>query len=167
MRTVTLDTNTVDDAEIIQMARSVGLDVVCTTVTDREMENSNVTQVLSQDSRISEPLVIGEGRIGSAAVASDETPETLERLLQIISNGSFPPREQRSNKSEGQKRQLRDAIILCTHIKEGRDIFVTNDSKGFIRGGRREQIEGEFGTKIMTSSEFIALCKSMLQRKPN
>ncbi len=51
-------------------------------------------------------------------------------------------------------------MILSTHIREHRQIFVTKDEKGFIRGGRRERIQREFETKIMTVDEFLRLCES-------
>jgi hypothetical protein len=85
---------------------------------------------------------------------------TFERLLRIVSNGSFPARERRSTLSPGERRQLRDAMILSTHIREGRDIFVTNDAKGFIQGGRRELLETEFGIRVMTTLEFFNLCQA-------
>jgi hypothetical protein len=36
-----------------------------------------------------------------------------------------------------------------------RQIFVTNDAKGFIDGGRRERLQREFGIRIMTADEFL------------
>jgi hypothetical protein len=30
-------------------------------------------------------------------------------------------------------------MILEAHVREGRDIFITNDKKGFINNGRREE----------------------------
>ncbi len=160
MKTVTLDTNTVDDAQVIEVARSVGFEVVHTTVTGRELEVSDVAPASSEAASVFEPFVIGESPLGFGVLASDSEADTFEKLLQIISDGSFPPKGQRSNLSVGQRRQLRDAMILCAHIREGRDIVVTNDVKGFIREGRRERIEREFEAKIMTSEEFLGFCKS-------
>ena len=55
-----------------------------------------------------------------------------------------------------------DFRILTQHIKNGRDYFVTNNSKDFINFGkekdkRRKQFENEFqGIKIrMLNEEFI------------
>ena len=154
---VTLDTNTVDDRRVVEAARLAGFDLAHTTVTDRELESSGV-QVTFENNRVVEPFVMGESAIGVAALGSRFVADVLERLLQIISNRSFPARGGRSNLSAGERRQLRDAMILSAHIRDGRDIFVTNDRKGFIEGGRRERLETEFATRIMTGDEFLSLC---------
>jgi hypothetical protein len=65
-----------------------------------------------------EPLVLGESRLGFAALGPQEVADTFERLLQIISNGSFPERDRRSNLTPGERRQLRGAMILSTHIRD-------------------------------------------------
>lgn len=160
MKTVTLDTNTVDDAELVEAARLAGFDVVQTTVTDRELESSGVQSALAEGGRLYEPFVLGESRLGFAALGSDSVANTFERLLRIVSNGSFPARDRRSNLSLGERRQLRDAMILATHIREGRSIFVTNDAKGFIHGGRRELLEAEFGIRVITGPEFRKFCQA-------
>src|SRR6266581_5770374 len=155
MATVTLDTNTVDDERVVKTAVAAGYDVAHTTVTDRELGTSGILPATSDRARIHEPLVLGESALGSGVLASDSDAETFERLLQIISDGSFPLSGRRDNLSLGHRRQLRDAMILCSHIREQRAIFITNDKKGFIGGGRRERIEKEFHTKVMTSEEFL------------
>lgn len=43
---------------------------------------------------------------------------------------------------------------LEAHVREKRDIFVTADSKHFIRHGRREKLEALCSTRIMTVEEF-------------
>jgi uncharacterized protein (DUF1330 family) len=48
-------------------------------------------------------------------------------------------------------------MILEAHVREGRDIFVSNDHRAFIRDGRREQPEARFKTKIMVLVEFESL----------
>jgi hypothetical protein len=45
-------------------------------------------------------------------------------------------------------------MIFANHAENRRDIFVTDDVKGFVKDGRREQLENQFSTKIQTSSEF-------------
>jgi hypothetical protein len=158
MNKVTLDTNIVNDAAILAAATAAGFEVVHTSVTDRELEASGIIPASSKPGGLLEGLVIGESRIGSAVIESTVGANTFERLLQIISNGSFPPSGQRSNLSDAQKRQLRDTMILSAHIRDGRDVFVTNDERGFIRNGRRERIEQEFRTRIMTSEDFLEFC---------
>jgi hypothetical protein len=166
MKTVTVDTNTVDDPRVVEAARLAGFDLVRTTVTDREMESFGIQTALPQHTPVYEPFVLGESRLGFAVLGSEAVSETFERLLRVISNGSFPPRDRRSNLSRGERRQLRDAMILSAHIREGRQLFVTNDVKGFVQGGRREVLEREFGTKIMTAEEFLRLCESGSSGEP-
>ena len=160
MRTVTLDTNTVDFRQLVDVARAAGFELVHTTVTDREIEGSNVRPASLEAARIKEPFVLGETPWSVGVLGSDSESRAFENLLQIISNGSFPPIGRRDSLSSGQQRQLRDAMILMAHIREGRDVLVTNDIKGFIADGRRERIEKESGTKIMTAEEFLNYCDS-------
>lgn len=160
MKSVTVDTNTVDNRSVVKAAQRAGFEIVRTTITDRELEASGIQMALPEHQPLYEPLVLGESRLGFATLGSQEVADTFERLLQIISNGSFPAKDRRSNLSSGEKRQLRDAMILATHIRERRQIFVTNDAKGFIEGGRRECLQREFGIRIMTAQEFLMFCES-------
>ncbi len=84
----------------------------------------------------------------------------------MISNGSFPAKGSRSNLSSGERRQLRDANILSSHIRAGYDIFVTDDAKGFIDNKKREKIEKKFNTRIMLSKEFLEFCRMGKGEKP-
>lgn len=59
----------------------------------------------------------------------------------------------RSQLTEGKRHQLRDALILEGHSAAGRNIFVTEDAKGFIKNGWREQLESLLGTRIHSHSE--------------
>jgi len=160
MKTVTLDTNSVDDEKVIEAAHTAGNVVTHTSVTDRELDGSDVVAVAPIPVQIVESFVFGESCFGSGALAPDLDEVIFEKLLKIISNGSFPTIGRRENLTKGQRRQLRDAMILSAHIRESRDIFVTNDVKGFIADGRRALLEREFETKIMTSTEFIDMCTS-------
>ena len=160
MNTVTLDTNTVDDEKVIDAAHTAGYIVTHTSVTDRELSGSDVVATTPIPAQIVESFVFGESCFGSGALAPDSDEVISEKLLKIISNGSFPAIGRRENLTKPQRRQLRDAMILSAHIREGRDIFVTNDVKGFIADGRRELIEREFETRVMTSRQFITMCTS-------
>jgi hypothetical protein len=87
--------------------------------------------------------------------AGPHTQELLyDGILAIISDGSYPPSGKRDNLTRGQHHQLRDAMILEAHVREGRDIFVTTDTTGFIKHGRREKLEALCSTQIMTVEEF-------------
>jgi len=61
---------------------------------------------------------------------------------------------------------LRDAMILEAHVRDGRDIFVTRDTRAYVgRGGDknvlRSKLEGLFSTRIMTVDEFCAECERL------
>jgi len=72
---------------------------------------------------------------------------------------------------DGERRQVRDAMALSDHVREGRDVFITTDAKAFINHGRREKLEALCSTRIMTPEEFIEWCQvraaiSQLQTRP-
>lgn len=158
MATVTLDTNLVDDQQLLDAACAAGFQVAHTTVTDRELSGSGVTAVDGRRAALYETGVVGESIVGLFVVGSKGEAINFEQLIEIISNGSFPRGEKRKALTEGQRRQVRDAMIFCTHVREKRDIFVTNDRKGFINDGRRELLEQRFATKIHTPEEFLLIC---------
>jgi hypothetical protein len=66
------------------------------------------------------------------AGANEEKMSDLEAILKIISNGSFPKSGKRELLTDGQRNQLRDAIIFEAHVREKREIFVTTDRKAFL-----------------------------------
>jgi hypothetical protein len=102
--------------------------------------------------------VYGEGRYGRAVYASDASAQSLDQILRIVSCGSFP--SSRANLSDGQRRQLRDALIFEAHVRDARDVFVTNDERAFIRDGRRQELEARFDTRILTGAEFVKACNN-------
>jgi hypothetical protein len=108
------------------------------------------------NSPILETLVLGESELGYAVLGSEEEPDLLEHILKIISNDSFPRPGSRDDLLPGPRRQLRDAMILLAHVREHREIFVTDDKKAFVRHGRREKLELLLSTSIMTSKEFLS-----------
>ena len=165
MTTVTLDTNLVDDQHLLVAACAAGFQVAHTTVTDRELSGSGVTAVDGRRAALYETGVVGESIVGLFVVGSKAEAVNFEELLEIISCGSFPRGEKRKNLTEGQRRQVRDAMIFCTHAREKRDIFVTNDQKGFINDGRREFLEQRFGTTIRTAEEFFSICDATRLKK--
>ena len=150
---VTLDTNVLPADDLVEAARELDCDFAVVTVTEREVEGTPFEVHLRPFAVIPESAVYGEARYGAAIYASEISGEALQTLLDILSNGSFP--RSRANLSKGERGQLRDALILEAHIRDGRNIFVTNDERAFIRDGRREKIEASFPARIMTQGEFL------------
>jgi hypothetical protein len=96
----------------------------------------------------------GESLWNHCKWAADGDRDQFEKALEIIGHGSFPGPDQRGNLTPGQRRQLRDAIIACTHLRDGHDVLLTNDQNGFVDDGRRERFRDELGIRIMTLDEF-------------
>jgi len=153
---VTLDTNVLPIDDRLSAVRLGEFSFSIVTVTDREVGGSTELEAPSSVGRIVETAVWNESTWGNATWGSSATHGCLEGVLAIIGAGSLPPAAQRSNLTEGQRRQLRDAMIFCAHVRAARHIFVTNDVRAFIRNGRREQLERAYGTRIMTQDEFRA-----------
>ncbi len=153
---VTLDTGTITHRPRIDEA-CAGLDVELdyTTVTDRETEGWPSATTGSQ---VRESAVLGEWRAGVAAAGSEESGPMLEQVLQIFSSGGFPPLGSplREALSEGNHHHLLDAMILEAHVREGRDVLVTENTTEFITGDRREVLQQLCRTKILTVAEFCA-----------
>lgn len=155
MLTVTLDTNAVDVRTRRRLqAACAGRDVqmVHTTVTDRELEPSDIAAPIS---RLKETAVWDESRWDESVWGGEDQSARFEGILTIISNGSFPSAGTRSSLSDGEKKQLRDAMILETHTRERRTILLSDDERAFIRDGRREKLQALCSTRIMTTEEFL------------
>lgn len=163
--TLTLDSNVVEDSNLLEAAREAGAEVAVVTVTERELGSSSYGVHILPLARIAEPGVWGEGTWGSGtwgggdavcfldSDGSSVTAHPLEAILSVISNGSFPPQGQRDSLSRKQRNQLRDAMILCAHLQHRRSLFVTGDLKAFVSHGRREMFEQRFSCRIMTAAE--------------
>ncbi len=158
MKTVTLDTNIAPVERVTAAVPASDFDFAVISVTDRELSGSTVQLSVASVGRVLETWVLGESVLGQAVLGGSRDADCFEEALAIISNKAFPGREQRGNLTPGQRPQLRDAMIFCAHVRAHRDIVVTNDSRGFIDGGRRAVLEERFNTinKIMTADEFIA-----------
>jgi hypothetical protein len=50
-------------------------------------------------------------------------------------------------------------MIFEAHVRNRRDFFVTDDRRAFVNHGRRESLEAEFSTRILTPDEFIEHCR--------
>lgn len=174
---ITFDTNVLPIEDLDSLVRDKPVELSIVSVTSRELEKhrlavelkklNEVTETAVWDESkwgqakwgpvIYETAVVGESRLGESVVGSDKEVDVFEKLLEIISSSSFPKPGKRSNLSNGERRQLRDAMILTAHIREGRDIFVTEDIKGFIGRNNeiKDKIETLFKTKIMRKQEFL------------
>jgi len=134
------------------------------SVTDREVEGTPFSVKLVPLGKVSEVFVLGESRLGEAVLAGEKTGARLDDILQVVSNKSFPA--DRSRLSEGERHQLRDAMILEAHHRAGNEIFVTNDKKGFVNHGRREKLEALLGTQILTPEGFREWCEAHAKEVP-
>jgi hypothetical protein len=103
---------------------------------------------------VAEAVVLSESPLGRAVCGSKEDAECLETALKLLSNGSFPLPGTRDHLSNGQRRQLRDAMILCAHVRAQHDVLASNDERAFINNGRRAKVEAHFRTRVMTVREF-------------
>ena len=87
------------------------------SVPDREVYAAPALAVPSFVSRVLEALVWGESTWGGGLWIGSFESDCLERVLHFISDGSFPQRNHRHALTNGEKRQLRDAMILCAHVR--------------------------------------------------
>ena len=153
MNTVTIDTNVLPAQDLIELAAERGFDVAVVSVTEREVGSRNIRLQVNGLGKLLELGIVDESEMDNFVVGS--TDDYLEYILQIISSGSFPKSGFRGQLTDSQHRQLRDAMILEAHAREKRDIFVTNDKKGFINNGRRDELQTVLKTRILTREEFL------------
>jgi len=160
MKRITIDTNILPlDDIIVDVCKKNGYEYTVVSVTEREVEGSDFEKDIDDVPKIPETAVWNESPWGNAVWPDKDN--SFEEIIDIISSGSFP--KDRSNLTDAQKRMLRDAMILEAHVREKRDIFITNDKRAFINHGRRERIENKFGTKILTKTEFLEKYSNRVQ----
>lgn len=175
---VTLDTNVLDAHRISEIRAAVGnraINLATVTVNERERGGFPVeVDVVPEtavwgESRwdeavwsgpIPELLVLDETPLGSGVLSGDRDADVFERVLRIVSNGSFPGPGSRDRLTAPQRRQLRDAMTFEAHCRQRRHLFVSDDKRAFINHGRREALQSLGRTRILTSDEFIALAMS-------
>ncbi len=155
---VTVDTNVVPIDDLRRETDGISIEFAAVTVTVRELEDTRRGLGLAGLEVVPETLVIGEGRWGEAALASPDSSDRLALILRIISNGSWARSRELTH---GQRSQLRDALVFEAHVRDGRDILVSDDATAFINYGRREELERVFETRIFRKSEFLEFCRSM------
>lgn len=159
---VTLDTNVMKEhviRGIQEAATGLAIHLAHISVTERELEITTSPKIMPAGECILETGVYGESRYGDAIYGDEFECDLFERLLVLVSNGSFPRSGDRENLSHGQISQRRDMMILVAHVRSGRDILVTNDKKAFIgNGSLRNKLETLCSTRIMNADEFCAHC---------
>jgi hypothetical protein len=177
---VTIDSNILrgDLSRMQQACEGLAVEIRPTTVTLREhgirapVGESAVSEsgvydesrydsgaVYAESPPVHESIVVGEWRAGMAVPGSAEAATRFEAILGIIGSGSFPKLGDRNNLSAGRRRQLRDAMILEAHARDGRDVLVSDDLKAFGRE-KRSRLEALCSTSIMTVDEF---CKNVAE----
>jgi hypothetical protein len=154
MTTVTVDTSIFSD-DLRAVLEPKGFSFAAVTVTERELTGHHLAVQLQQLSSVPEAAVRGESLWGTGLWGGPSEGVCFEDLLRLIGNGSFPPSGKRDNLTAGQRHQLRDAMIFCTHVPAGLDIFLTDDRKAFVKHGRRAKLEAAYKTCIMTRDEFV------------
>jgi len=155
VKTVTIDTNLLPADDLIEIARQKGINVAVVSVTKREMGYNDPRHNVAGLGEMMETAVWGESMWGNSVWGGEADGHCFESVLQIISNGSFPKLGDRDHLTDGQRRQMRDAMILCAHARDGREMFVTEDRKAFIDNGRRSALEALLKTSILTRVEFL------------
>jgi hypothetical protein len=154
MPTVTLDTNILPFEPFRTALKSKGFEFAIVSVTSLELGSSGLRAVVQRVGIVPETAVWNASPFGVGLYGGTPDDRRLERILQVITNGSFPV--DRAELTDNERHQLRDAMIFYAHVRDKRDIFVTDDVRGFIDHGRREALQSEFETKIMTGAEFAA-----------
>lgn len=151
---VTVDTNVLPIEDLRALLEPKGFEFLSVTVTDRELEHTSLQNSTQGLGHAPETAVWDESRWDEAVWDDGSGQDLLEKALDIVGDGSFPKRNLRAVLSKGQRHQLRDAIIAVTHLREGNDVLLTGDLKGFVNGGRRERFRDEMGIEVMTPDEF-------------
>jgi len=152
MLSITLDTNLYNHRELVERAIARGLSVTFTSVSERELANAYEPPPAPRD--VLETALFGESEWDNSIWASEPDGEVFEKVLGVVSNHSVASNCEPSELSAGLRNHLRDALALCAHARERRDIFVSDDKKAFVAGGRREALEALLSTRIMTAAEF-------------
>jgi hypothetical protein len=162
MLTITFDTNTIPLDRTLLALGNLPADLAVTSVTRREMQGGSSAAHLRTLRELPEVYLMGESEMGVAVLGTRKIADLFEKTLSAITNGSFPKPDRRSHLTPNEKRQMRDALIFCTHVREGRDIFVTDDVTAFGKPGseQRNLFTELASTQIMTMEEFEHFCST-------
>jgi hypothetical protein len=167
--TITLDTNTLPLEQAMRAIGSRPFDVQITSITAREIGSKREPELSLlagiTEPEIAETAVMDESQWDVAVFGSDADADLFEKTLVAITNGSFHKRGARGHLTAPQRRQMRDAMIFCAHVREKRDIFVTNDVRAFgaENTAQRQRVETLApATRIMTLAELERFCRQTL-----
>src|SRR5262249_11990696 len=119
---ITLDTNSVRLDEVgaaVHKIRGGGDSAITTTLPPENRPPHHPS--LPETHILFLVWVMGASPMGVTALAQEADRDLFEATLAAITNGSFPKPGSRSALTQGERRQLRDAIIFCTHVREGRE----------------------------------------------
>jgi len=186
MLKLTIDTNVRNRENldrISEAVRRLDVEIAATTVTIREQglqqtdeavvcetgiwgESRWGESVWGPNPAVPETFVLDESRLGNAALGGAESRSRFQAILDVATNGSFPPPGKRNELSEPQRRQLRDAMILQAHARDKRDILISNDVTFFGRPGSvlRERLQRLCETRIVTVDEFCDFARALAQQ---
>jgi hypothetical protein len=163
MLTVTLDTGALDLAEALGALDGLAVHVATTTVTAREAAGHSGAATVRRLDVIRETWVMGESPWGAMVIGSHDDRDRFERLLLLLSGGGFPKPTKRKALTEGNRHLLWDAAMLSAHAREGRDLFVSDDTKAIGHAGStlRARLLSDFGIQAMTVAEFRDYCGTL------
>ena len=164
MESVTIDTNIFPLDNLQHLAEEAGFVLEVSSVTNRELEGTDLSDSAQSLGETLETFHFGEGTWGSMVFGSTDDASDFEKILRIISSGSHP--KNREDLTPAQLNQRRDALILQSHIRSGKRVFISNDGRGFIKHGKRELLEKTFSIKIFNRTEFAAYCTERIQKNP-
>ena len=159
MLKITLDTNTfrMDRVSPAILKIRGGADVVVTTTTAREI-GSVYDPSLSQVQVKPELFVLDESRLATGVLVSAPDATLFERVIHAISNGSFPKPGRRATLTPGEQDQRRDAMIFCTHVREGRRKQQQPEGEaefdGHLKYPEERQCEGRRANKLQAKREI-------------
>ena len=160
MEAVTIDTNIFPISDIADLVSKAGYSIEVVSVSNRELEGTDLSAEANELPEIPETFHFGEGSFGRMMFGSIQDADDFEKILHIITSGSHP--KDRRNLTPKQLNHRRDALILQSHIRAGRRIFVSNDERGFVKHCRRELLESLFSIKIYKRTEFTEHCRAIV-----
>lgn len=129
MRTVTFDSTETGPPIVLETVHA-GWHVAFASVSLREAHGTDFEVSLRAHECVPELGIWGESYWGEARWTDEPSSERLDKILTIVSSGSFP---KGPPLSKGHVHQLRDAMILEAHSAAKRMVFVTNDITAFIK----------------------------------